>query len=609
MEATHRVLQYFLIRGVILLGLILIAAVSLPHSVYAQDAGQLGLEQVTQSDIGLGGGNLTLMIARIIRAFFGVLGIIAVGLIVWAGAEWMTAGGSEEKVLNAKKRMINAAIGLAVILLSFAIAHFVIKSLVGATTGIDGEGGSGIAAGIPPGFQGGGELGHTIEYVLPTPGSVDVPRDTSIAVQFKKFIVPDTLLKNIKDQNAAILEGELNTSNVKVYVKSLGLNSALTSADVTATVQYTTDNTSDTPLKKSLLVISPVNLLGSPNENSAYTVQLGNGIQQDDPATGKSSLFKDKNGYSWTFTVGTKVDLEPPKIISVYPSPDTKNNYTNSIITVNFNKPMLPSSILDTTTSGLMVRTKNGEKIAGSWDIVNLASSAQFTPDKPCGKSACGDPFFCLPSNMTVQMDAKAAVIDSKKGAPKGVLGTGLLSLTFNSLDGNNDGKAEGGEKDAASWSFEVGNTLDTQGPVITDHTPGIAQSFVVPESSLSFVFNEPLLMSSIGAIALDQPTNLSQWYYPKAEDVDGNGAKVEGAEKVSATKVYLYHAPFLASNATTVYQYKPLADERVRDRQNNCFVPGKSVSCNATKESPYCCDGKITNNQDACAAKFTNAP
>ena len=45
----------------------------------------------------------------------------------------MTAGGNEEQIKKARGWLINATIGLIIILAAYAISHFVIKSLVSAT--------------------------------------------------------------------------------------------------------------------------------------------------------------------------------------------------------------------------------------------------------------------------------------------------------------------------------------------------------------------------------------------------------------------------------------------------------------------------------------------
>ena len=72
------------------------------------------------------------VIARIINVAMGLLGIVAVVIILAGGFIWMTAAGNEEKVEKAKKLIFSGIIGLAIILTSFAIARFVISSLVDA---------------------------------------------------------------------------------------------------------------------------------------------------------------------------------------------------------------------------------------------------------------------------------------------------------------------------------------------------------------------------------------------------------------------------------------------------------------------------------------------
>jgi len=101
--------------------------------VFAQD---FGTNEVSS---GLGGslaqGDPRAIVGRIINIALGFLGAIALGLIIYAGFLWMTSEGNEEKVLKAKKTLTSAAIGLAIVLASWAIATFVINQLSGATNG------------------------------------------------------------------------------------------------------------------------------------------------------------------------------------------------------------------------------------------------------------------------------------------------------------------------------------------------------------------------------------------------------------------------------------------------------------------------------------------
>ncbi|MFA5155086.1 MAG: IPT/TIG domain-containing protein [Patescibacteria group bacterium] len=77
---------------------------------------------------------------RIINIVLGFLGVIAVGLIAYAGFLWFSSGGNEEKVETAKKILRNAIIGLVIILASWGIATFILTKLGGTGSGSSGNG-------------------------------------------------------------------------------------------------------------------------------------------------------------------------------------------------------------------------------------------------------------------------------------------------------------------------------------------------------------------------------------------------------------------------------------------------------------------------------------
>jgi len=85
---------------------------------------------------GLVNTDIRIIVAKIIRAALGLLGIIALCLIIYGGYEYMTAGGKEEQIEKAKDIIKNTVIGLVIILSSLAIAQFVISRL---TTSIIGN--------------------------------------------------------------------------------------------------------------------------------------------------------------------------------------------------------------------------------------------------------------------------------------------------------------------------------------------------------------------------------------------------------------------------------------------------------------------------------------
>jgi hypothetical protein len=99
----------------------------------AQAQVDLGLNYATA--IGLGTQDVRTTVSNVIRAFMGLLGIVAVVIILLGGFKWMTAAGNEEKVSEAKKLIISGVIGLIIILSAYAIAQFVVGAIINGTTG------------------------------------------------------------------------------------------------------------------------------------------------------------------------------------------------------------------------------------------------------------------------------------------------------------------------------------------------------------------------------------------------------------------------------------------------------------------------------------------
>ncbi|PIT87263.1 MAG: hypothetical protein COU31_03810 [Candidatus Magasanikbacteria bacterium CG10_big_fil_rev_8_21_14_0_10_40_10] len=120
-------------------------------AIYAQSSSSsldLGIEQAAAT--GLPSTDIRIIVAKVIRAALGLLGIVAVCIIMYGGFVWMTAGGNEERVGTAKKILVNGVIGLVIILSSYSIASFVVGKLVEGTTG--GSGGSGQSGGPNPNY-------------------------------------------------------------------------------------------------------------------------------------------------------------------------------------------------------------------------------------------------------------------------------------------------------------------------------------------------------------------------------------------------------------------------------------------------------------------------
>lgn len=89
------------------------------------------LGSISEAFSGVGGGQRSFptIVMTIIRAFLSLLGIIFIGMILFAGYNWMTAMGEAEKVKTAKSTLISAVIGLVLIIASLAITTFVLTQL------------------------------------------------------------------------------------------------------------------------------------------------------------------------------------------------------------------------------------------------------------------------------------------------------------------------------------------------------------------------------------------------------------------------------------------------------------------------------------------------
>ncbi len=72
--------------------------------------------------------NVSDLAAKGINWILGFLGIIAVILILISGWQWMTAE-SEDKVKEARKRLVNSVIGLAIVALAWIIGFVIVNTL------------------------------------------------------------------------------------------------------------------------------------------------------------------------------------------------------------------------------------------------------------------------------------------------------------------------------------------------------------------------------------------------------------------------------------------------------------------------------------------------
>ncbi|USN53265.1 MAG: Ig-like domain-containing protein [Candidatus Nomurabacteria bacterium] len=124
-----------IITGVIFTGGILLAlSVAFHPAPAAAQSTAFTIENIGSS-IGLGTADLKDVIINIIRWALGIMALVAVVFVIYGGYIWMTAGGNADKVDKAKQIIISAAVGLVIILISWAIVTFVINTVSNVTNG------------------------------------------------------------------------------------------------------------------------------------------------------------------------------------------------------------------------------------------------------------------------------------------------------------------------------------------------------------------------------------------------------------------------------------------------------------------------------------------
>ena len=522
---------------------------------------------------GLGTTDIRITAARLIRAALGLLGIIAVAIIVYAGFSYMTSAGNPEKVEKAKKILINAFIGLLIILSAFSIASFVINWLLQST-------GVSLYPGEVAGYgAGGGALGAgPIENHYPPRNAFNIPRNTSIVVTFKPEI-----------DIASVIEADdlINLDSVKIY-KTNDPNQELVD-DVKAYV------TAD----QRTFVFKPQTLLGSAEVSVFYTVELTNNITQ---ALDGSGVFGNYGGYEWSFEVSNVIDITPPQVVRVIPI-QYEEVPRNTIIRADFNEAINPMTIggivvvdgdgkvgnlMPESFDDLHVYIKEYEPteetyfIAGEFLYSNNYTTVEFVSNDLCGQNTCGDDVYCLPANEEVFALLKAASL-----APNSSFAAfpydGVVDMADNSLDGNKNDESDGPATDNYLWDFQTNDIIDLVPPEIISRYPGTGDVGVSPSDSFEIKFDKVLMSSTIKpdsgyndgkeylSLVQPDPADLVAAGYPAG----GYGYWLGNSISSNQTLINIFHAPL-----GEYLQFGIRAGSGIKDNTQNCYNPCSGPGC-----------------------------
>ena len=595
-----------------------------PVMVFAQESGSdtFGLQPIQDTTI-LGSDDIRTIIARIINAALGLLGIIAISLIIYAGYVILTSGGDEEKVTEGKKIIVNAVIGLLIILASYGIVQFVFRLLSEAT---GSGGGTRTEIRERESFAGSGALGSIIRDHYPFRDQPNVARNTRISVTFREPIDPESLIENTigsVDADGEPVFGDC----VNPADRELNWEADCDQLKGSAVAVYPTSDSSEVVRAAALavaegtagryftFVFRPLTPLGSDIENISYTVDLTNDIKKADGTTGAFVSSLDGH-YIWQFETGTEFDFTPPRVDSVYPEDSADNVYQNTIVQIHFTEAVDPSTVQGFVGGDAAVFTNiifGNRSVAGNWTITNEYSTAEFTSSVLCAEhNSCGDEMYCLPPTPPVcpienpyceevlvrtaslvncpETDQTCLVDNALAGSSSTANGfearpfTGVTDMAGNALDGAEfnipNGKplitdevaitAIENEADNFFWNFRIIDGVDLRAPSIRTVSPGIDAEHVGSDVRPAIIFSQRMWEQTLGGITMTErglEETVPFWYRILATvDTSDPGQ--------TRTTALIDHRVF-APNGDDAY-YFPEIPSTVKSVTQNCLYPGR---------------------------------
>lgn len=133
MKQIRRVFIVTSLAATLFVGMLTLAP---SQTIYAQKTSQeVACEAINGSEgCSKTNSDLTGLIRVIVEVMSIIIGVLAVIMIIFAGAKYVTSGGDTAKVTAAKNALIYALIGLAIVAMSQFLVRVVIRETKQATT-------------------------------------------------------------------------------------------------------------------------------------------------------------------------------------------------------------------------------------------------------------------------------------------------------------------------------------------------------------------------------------------------------------------------------------------------------------------------------------------
>jgi len=316
------------------------------NSVNAQPQMNAGMENLSNIT-GLKATPLPVVVGRIVRIVLGFLGLIAVIIIIYAGFVWMTSGGNPDKIAKAKKIITAGVIGLAIIVLSYAIVSFILHKFGGIGGGGEEQCTPGSISGCYRcSLEGRWVYDSTISGCALSPDAFSVKKIVTshggspeqyhqdvylcsvVMPVFNHWVDKDVIAQLVQDNKLKIIE-ENGTSTIGTW-----------------------------EVRNNTIVFKHPDLF---SENTDYQLILPKAIKDKDGrnlfavfASGcsKSGCSFENGHFIWPFKTGETIDDIPPEVVSTYPvsegdSYPDRNVSRKPLIQVNFSEAIDPTTITD----------------------------------------------------------------------------------------------------------------------------------------------------------------------------------------------------------------------------------------------------------------------
>lgn len=295
--------------------------------------------------LGLGTADLLETVINIVQWALGLLGLVAVIIIMYGGFIWMTAKGNQDKIEKAKKILFNGLIGLAIILLSWAIVFFVMRTIEDATSG------------TPPGSCGAGppctspDICCPPGFCAPSCGS-SLPTDLEITeVEVAREPIPP-----FDVYQCSKVKTRFNANIDPVTVESAEAVDNLRTHDTTTGLPFDSPSGDDFQTVANTITYSHEDLFPINTDFEEWYPTVGTPIQDYDPriisSCGTAGCSGGPDPWVWPFHVGTENDDVPPEITSSYPVNTADASYPDRnvpmapVFTLNFNEPIDDNTIM-----------------------------------------------------------------------------------------------------------------------------------------------------------------------------------------------------------------------------------------------------------------------